>query len=167
VERLAGHGVATLGSLAAVPDFRLSEWFGGRLGPHLGRMARFEDDRTVETVRIAKSESRETTFDHDLRGIAALEPQLRRLTEQLCSTLERGDRRGRTVGIKVRYADFSTVTRARTLQAAVNDLESVWQVASDLLRRLDPAQPVRLIGVRVAGLDQEEPVAADQLSLLR
>jgi DNA polymerase IV len=166
-ERLERRGISTLRELGDTPDERLMEWFGPRLGPHLGRLARFEDDRAFETVYVTKSESRETTFDHDLRGIAALEPQLRRLTEQLCSTLERGDRRGRTVGIKVRYADFSTVTRARTLPAAVNDLESVWQVASDLLRRLDPAQPVRLIGVRVAGLDQEEPVAADQLSLLR
>jgi DNA polymerase IV len=166
-ERLERRGISTLRELGDTPDERLMEWFGPRLGPHLGRLARFEDDRAFETVYVTKSESRETTFDHDLRGIAALEPQLRRLSEQLCSTLERGDRRGRTVGIKVRYADFSTVTRARTLPAAVNDLESVWQVASDLLRRLDPAQPVRLIGVRVAGLDQEEPVAADQLSLLR
>jgi nucleotidyltransferase/DNA polymerase involved in DNA repair len=56
----------------------------------------FEDDRAFETVYVTKSESRETTFDRDLRGLAALEPQLRRLTEQLCSTLVRGERRGRT-----------------------------------------------------------------------
>ena len=49
----------------------------------------------------------------------------------------------------------------------MNELDSVWRVASDLLRRLDPAQPVRLIGVRVAGLDREEPDPADQLTLLR
>jgi DNA polymerase IV len=166
-ERLERQGISTLRELGDMPDERLMEWFGPRLGPYLGRLARFEDDRAFETVYVSKSESRETTFDYDLRGIAALEPQLRRLTEQLCSTLEREERRGRTVGIKVRYADFSTVTRARTLPAAVNELESVWRVAADLLRRLDPAQPVRLIGVRVAGLDQEEAAAADQLSLLR
>jgi DNA polymerase-4 len=129
-------------------------------------MARFEDDRGIETVRVAKSESRETTFDYDLRGLEALEPQLRRLTEELCATLERQERRGRTIGIKVRYDDFSTVTRARSLAAPVNDLEAVWGVALDLLRRLEPPRPVRLIGVRVAGLD-EEPAATDQLSLLR
>jgi DNA polymerase IV len=66
----------------------------------------------------------------------------------------------------VRYADFSTVTRARTLPSPVNELESVWRVALDLLRRLDPTHPVRLLGVRVAGLD-EEVAGADQLSLLR
>jgi DNA polymerase-4 len=160
-ERLARNGIGTLAALAGTPDERLTEWFGPRLGPYLGSLARFEDERALETVRVAKSESRETTFDHDLRGLAELEPQLQRLTEQLCETLERQQARGRTVGIKVRYADFSTVTRAHSLPAAVNDFETVWRVAVDLLRRLDPPQPVRLIGVRVAGLHEE----ADQLSL--
>jgi DNA polymerase IV len=167
VERLQRQGISTLGQLAATPDDRLTEWFGPRLGPWLGRLARFEDDRGIETVRVAKSESRETTFDSDLRGLAQLEPQLRRLTEQLCDTLTREDRRGRTIGIKVRYADFETVTRARTLAGAVNDLDTVWKVASDLLRRLDPPAPVRLIGVRVAGLDEDVRAVDDQLSLLR
>jgi DNA polymerase IV len=165
-ERLERRGISTLRELGATPDERLRDWFGPRLGPYLGRLARFEDERGFETVYVSKSESRETTFDSDLRGLGALEPQLRRLTEQLCSTLVRGGRRGRTVGIKVRFADFSTVTRARTLPSPVNELEPVWRVALDLLRRLDPTPPVRLIGVRVAGLD-EEVAPADQLSLLR
>jgi DNA polymerase-4 len=166
-ERLERQGIGTLGALAEQPDERLTEWFGPRLGPYLGSLARFEDDRGIETVRLAKSESRETTFDRDLRGLAELEPELRRLTEQLCAALTRQDARGRTIGIKVRYADFSTVTRARSLPGAVNDLDTVWRVAADLLRRLDPPQPVRLVGVRVAGLDEDLPALApdDQLTL--
>jgi DNA polymerase IV len=166
-ERLELQGIQTLAALAATPDERLTEWFGPRLGLWLGRLARFEDDRGIETVRLAKSESRETTFDEDLRGLGELELQLRRLTEQLCATLERQDQRGRTIGIKVRYDDFSTVTRARSVAAPVNELEAVWPVAVELLRRLDPPRPVRLIGVRVAGLDEEAATlaAADQLSL--
>jgi DNA polymerase-4 len=166
-ERLAREGIATLGELAATPEARLGEWFGPRLGPYLGGLARFEDGRAIETSHAAKSESRETTFDRDLRGVAELAPQLRRLTEQLCSTLAEHDRRGRTIGIKVRYDDFAIVTRARSLAAPVNDLETVWEVALDLLRRLAPPRPVRLIGVRVAGLDEAAGVLADedQLSL--
>jgi DNA polymerase IV len=166
-ERLEKQGIETLGALAAVPDERLTEWFGPRLGPYLGSLARFEDERGIETVRLAKSESRETTFDYDLRGLQQLEPELRRLTEQLCATLGEQDARGRTIGIKVRYADFSTVTRARSLPTAVNDFGTVWHTAADLLRRLDPPQPVRLVGVRVAGLDEEATPAApdDQLTL--
>ena len=116
---------------------------------------------------MAKSESRETTFDHDLRGLPQLEPVLERLTGELCETLGREDRRGRTIGIKVRLDDFTTLTRARSLDAAVNDSETVGSVALALLRRLDPTRPVRLLGVRVAGLDEESAQAApdDQLSL--
>ena len=166
-QRLERQGISTLGALGGTPDELLTEWFGARLGPWLGRLARFEDDRGLEKVRVAKSESRESTFDRDLRGLQELESQLRRLTEQLCSTLARQARRGRTIGIKVRYDDFSTVTRARSLAAPVNDLDRVWQVAADLLRRLEPPRPVRLLGVRVAGLDEEPATAAseDQLTL--
>ena len=167
VERLQGLGIQTLARLGATPDEQLTGWFGPRLGPHLAALARFEDARTIETVRIAKSESRETTFDRDLNGLGALEPVLERLTGELCDTLAREERRGRTIGIKVRFDDFSTVTRARSLDTAVNDSGTVGTVALDLLRRLDPRRPVRLLGVRVAGLDEElaQAAADDQLSL--
>jgi DNA polymerase-4 len=167
VERLAAQGITTLGDLGRTPDGRLAEWFGGRLGPHLGRLARFEDERPLETVRIAKSESRETTFDYDLRGLDALEPVLERLTGELCQTLARDEASGRTVRIKVRYDDFSTVTRARSLPEPVRDVDRVWSVALSLLRELDPPRPVRLLGVGVAGLDEERRAgpAAPQLQL--
>jgi DNA polymerase IV len=169
VARLERLGITTLGALGATPDTRLIEWFGKRLGPHLGGLARFEDERSIETVRVAKSESRETTFDHDLRGLSELEPVLERLSAELCETLTREERRGRTIGIKLRYTDFTTLTRARTLDVAVNDCATVGGVALELLRRLDPRRPVRLLGVRVAGLDEREPlrsaVPAEQMSL--
>jgi DNA polymerase-4 len=167
VARLEELGIATLGRLGATPDEQLVHWFGPRLGPHLAALARFEDDRAIETVRIAKSESRETTFDRDLHGLPQLEPVLERLTGELCETLAREERRGRTIGIKVRFDDFSTVTRARSLEAAVNDEKTVATVALELLRRLDPRRPVRLLGVRVAGLDEGHArgLPDDQLSL--
>jgi DNA polymerase-4 len=167
VARLEELGIATLGRLGATPDEQLVRWFGTRLGPHLAALARFEDERPIETVRIAKSESRETTFDRDLRGLDQLEPVLERLTGELCQTLAREERRGRTIGIKVRFDDFSTVTRAHSLEVAVNDSRAVWTVARELLRRLDPRRPVRLLGVRVAGLDEHSGRAMtdDQLSL--
>jgi DNA polymerase-4 len=165
--RLEELGIATLGRLGATPDEQLTQWFGARLGPHLAALARFEDDRTIETVRIAKSESRETTFDRDLRGLEQLEPVLHKLTGELCDTLAKEERRGRTIGIKVRFDDFSTVTRARSIDAAVNDSSTVGTVALELLRRLDPRRPVRLLGVRVAGLDEQSGhgMTDDQLSL--
>jgi DNA polymerase-4 len=154
VTRLAARGVDTLAKLREVPEKRLVDSFGANQGCHLARLARFEDERALETVRVAKSESCETTFDYDLRGLDALEPELERLSARLCEGLARQERSGRTVAIKVRFDDFSTVTRARTLDGPVNDLETVLSVARELLRQLAPERPVRLLGVRVAGLDE-------------
>lgn len=166
-ERLRSLGIETLAGLAEAAERDLADWFGAWQGPHLRALARFEDERPVVTERIAKSESRETTFDADLRGLDALAPVLERLTAQLCEALGRQGRRGRTIGIKVRLDDFSTHTRARTLEAPVNDLETVLGTARELLQAFSPERPVRLLGVRVAGLDEgaEAPPPADQLTL--
>jgi DNA polymerase-4 len=161
VERLAARGVERLDQLAAMPEGALAELFGGRLGPHLARLARFEDDRPIETERVRKSESRETTFDRDLHGLDELEPVLERLAGELCDVLVRHGRSGRTVGIKIRLDDFSTLTRARTLDAPTNRLETVHGVALDLLRALELTRPVRLLGVRVAGMEERPSRPAD------
>jgi DNA polymerase IV len=153
MERLGARGVTTLGALGNVADTDLVRWFGVRQGPALGRMARFEDARSVQPVRVAKSESRETTFRDDLSGLAALEPALAPLAAELCRGLASKGRRGRTVGIKVRLDDFSTHTRARTLAAATADPEVVGTVATQLLREFDPPRPVRLLGIRVASFE--------------
>src|SRR5436305_3611728 len=125
VERLEREGVTTLGGLAAASEETLAGWFGNRLGPHLRRLACFEDDRPITLYRKAKSESRETTFDHDLHGLAQLEPILERLAGELCETLVRQQARGRTIGIKVRLDDFSTHTRGPQSGEPTNDLETV------------------------------------------
>jgi len=165
VERLRREGIETLGALAAMPEERLTRLFGARMGPHLRDLARFSDERELELDRVRKSESRETTFDHDLRGVPALMPVLERLSEELCADLGRHERRGRTIGIKVRLDDFSTHTRARSVGGPVNDLATVRRVAGELLSELDPPRPVRLLGVRVAGLDEPAPAPSDQMSL--
>jgi DNA polymerase-4 len=132
------------------------------MAAELQRRARFEDDAPVTQERKVISESRETTFDHDISGLAALEPVLSELVTKLCAGLERQERRGRTIGIKVRLDDFSTHTRARTLPDAVSSAERVGPVALDLLRRFAPERPVRLLGVRVAGLQSSAPGGADE-----
>jgi DNA polymerase-4 len=169
-ERLESHAITTLGALAAVSEASLTAWFGSRLGPHLGSLARFEDERPLETARVRKSESRETTFDTDLRGLEQLLPALDSLAAQLAGDLARNGRSGRTVGIKVRLDDFSTHTRARTLDRRVSEAHTLRTVAAELLRSLDPGRPVRLLGVRVAGMEQSadaegEPEEIPQLTL--
>jgi DNA polymerase-4 len=164
-ERLRDCGLDTLGKLAAAPEELLTARFGPRLGVALARRARFEDDAPVTEQRKVISESRETTFDRDIASPAELEAVLAELVEKLCAGLERQGRRGRTIGIKVRLDDFSTHTRARTLAEPVALADHVGPVAFDLLRRFAAPRPVRLLGVRVAGLEAARPDAEAQLTL--
>ena len=149
-EKLEAMGVTTLGALAATPDDVLVARFGARHGPWLRSRARFEDAGEVTSDREAVSESRETTFDVDIAEADRQEAVLRRLAVELCAGLARNERRGRTIAIKVRLADFTTVTRARTIGEPTADPEVVGEVAVALLREYAPPAPVRLLGVRVA-----------------
>jgi DNA polymerase-4 len=165
VDRLTALGVNTLGQLADTPAEKLSGPFGSRLAAELRRRARFEDDAPVTQERKVISESRETTFDRDITSAAELEAVLEHLVEKLCRGLEGQQRRGRTIGIKVRLDDFSTHTRSRTLARPVDSEDRVGPVALDLLRRFAAPRPVRLLGVRVAGLEPVPEHAESQLAL--
>jgi DNA polymerase IV len=164
-ERLQALGIATISDLGAAPVEPLRAAFSARTALHLRALGRFEHDGAVTQERKVVSESRERTFDQDVRSLGELELILARLVEELCAALGRQDRRGRTVGIKVRLDDFSTHTRARTLPLPVSGADDVGRVALELLRAFAPARPVRLLGVRVAGLNTEEAPEAQQLML--
>lgn len=177
VARLQQMGLTTLAALAAAPERMLVERFGPNQGRELRRRARFEHDGAVSEERKVVSESRERTFDVDISIGAELRERLAEMARDLCASLERHGRAGRTIGIKVRLDDFTTVTRARTLPAPTRDPELVASEALALLERYAPPRPVRLLGVRVAGLHgeqrdgapapaaQAEEVERDQLAL--
>ncbi|HEY4451496.1 MAG TPA: DNA polymerase IV [Solirubrobacteraceae bacterium] len=150
--RLAELGVASLGALAAAPEQLLVERFGANLGRELRRRARFEHDGEVGAARKVVSESRERTFDRDVSDPAELERALATMASELGASLAARGRRGRTIAIKVRLADFTTVTRARTLAEPTCDAHLITRQALRLLEQYAPARPVRLLGVRVAGL---------------
>lgn len=163
-EKLARGGVTTLDQLRRVPVQQLIDAFGPGTGPYILRLAHFDDDREITPVRVAKSESRETTFDTDIHEASELERVLTQLSIQLCERLQKQDRRGRNIGIKVRLDDFSTHTRATTIPRATNDVETVTPIAVELFREFGTPRPVRLLGVRVGGLD-EEVADSPQLAL--
>ncbi|MDX6691573.1 MAG: polymerase [Solirubrobacteraceae bacterium] len=168
VARLARLGIRTLGALAGAPEEQLVAEFGSNHGPDLRRRAQFHGSAVLTPVRVAVSESRETTFDVDIADRDSLEHRLATLSDELCERLVAQERRGRTIAIKVRLDDFTTVTRARTVATATNDPATVRAVALELLREYAPARPVRLLGVRLASLDHGEvqaPEAASQLAL--
>jgi DNA polymerase IV len=164
-QRLRSYGIATLSELARARTDQLARIFGGRLAAELQRRARFEDDAPVTEERKVVSESRETTFDRDIADPDALELALEQLVQRLCAGLAEQGRCGRTIGIKIRLDDFSTHTRARTLPAPTADAERIGHVALELLRRFSAPRPVRLLGVRVAGLEQMHAQSAKQLTL--
>ena len=149
LERL---GLRTLGDLAGAPEAMLAERFGPNLGRDLARRARFEHDGRVSEERKVVSESRERTFDHDIHDISRLREALAQMAVELCESLSAHGNHGRTIGIKVRLDDFSTVTRARTLATPTCEAGQVKRVALALLDEYSPPRPVRLLGVRVAGL---------------
>ncbi len=165
VARLEAMGIATLGALAAAPEEELVERFGANHGRDLRLRAAFQGTARITPVRVAVSESRERTFDVDVGAPAHQEAILRELAAQLCERLARQERRGRTIAIKVRLDDFTTVTRARTLTASTCEPGLVCEVAVALLREYAPPRPVRLLGVRVAAFTTDERPVSDQLAL--
>lgn len=150
--RLEAMGLRTLGELARAPEQALIERFGPNHGRELRRRAHFEHDGQVSEERKVVSESRERTFDSDIHDPELLREALVRMAAELCASLSAHENHGRTIGIKVRLDDFSTVTRARTLPVPTCDAEQVTRVALGLLEEYAPERPVRLLGVRVAGL---------------
>ncbi len=158
--RLAELGLDTLAAVGACSEQRLIERFGPNLGRELGRRARFESDGQVGAARKVVSESRERTFDYDVRDFERLRQELRTMTERLCESLLAHNRRGRTIGIKVRLDDWTTITRSRSVAEPTCDLEIVSAVAQRLLAENAPQRPVRLLGVRVAGLTHGVPEPA-------
>ena len=159
--RLAALGLTTLRDVGAAPERVLTERFGANLGVELGRRARFEHDGVVGAARKVVSESRERTFDYDIHDPAQLRDALTRMIGELCASLAAHGRSGRTIGIKVRLDDFTTVTRAHTIDTSTSDVERVTEVALGLLDRYAPPRPVRLLGVRVAGLTSSASAAPE------
>jgi DNA polymerase IV len=155
--RLAEIGFPTLGHLQRAPIAQLQATFGERYGLELHRRAHLHDDSPLVTSRVAKSRSNETTFDTDIADHAELEAILRRMGKQLAEGLQRKEVRGRTIGIKVRLDDWTTVTRAKTVGSFVNDETTIIETAVELLRAYAPPRPVRLLGVRIASFEDEVP----------
>jgi DNA polymerase IV len=152
-ERLEAMGITTVAHLQTAPEAALVERFGARMGRWLKALADFHDDSPVESSRLAKSRSSETTFDSDVDDIEALRKTVRTLAAEVCAGLRRKETRGRTIGIKLRYDDFANITRDRSIEEFTNDVERVTAIALELLDENAPERAVRLIGVRVSSFE--------------
>lgn len=158
--RLQALGIHTLGQLAA-REPRSIEAALGEGGLELQARARGQDDRPVQPDREAKSIGAEDTFAADLRGIEALHPHLHAQALRVGRRLRRAKLTARVVVLKVKSADFKTVTRRRTLPLPTDDGQAIFRVVRELLAELAPRHAVRLVGVQAAGLES----SAVQLSI--
>src|SRR3954465_5116868 len=156
-DRRGAPGARTVGELQRVDDAVLVEHFGENSGAFLKARAWFHDDSPVTLPGPAKSRSNETTFPVDIADHAELEAVLHRLSGDLCAALQRKEARGRNIAIKVRLDDWTTVTRARTIDQRTNDPAVVGSAALELFRDYAPARPVRLLAGRVAAFEDEPP----------
>lgn len=152
-ERLhQAFGVKTVGDLAGIPEERLQEEYGPRLGAYLHRIARGIDESPVQTEWEPRSVSREHTFQVDLRRLEAMREAVVRLAGRVADDLREQGYRAATVTLKVRFATFRTVSRSLTLPAAIDDRAALAEVAAALLDKVVVDRPVRLLGVRAAKL---------------
>jgi len=157
--KLQGLGINTIGQLAAQPRALLIEHFGRAYGAWLHEAANGRDERPVVTHSEPVSMSRETTFDRDLhakRDRAELGTIFTRLAEQVAADLQRKGYVGRTIGIKLRFEDFKTVTRDLTVAAPTADAADIRLAAGLCLKRVDLTRRLRLLGVRVGSLQRAE-----------
>ncbi len=151
-ERLAQVSVGTVGDLHRMSLIDLTTLLGQAHGAGLHRLARADDDRPVVPDREAKSVSAEETFARDLSDPARLAAEVDALAVRVGTRLQRSGTSGRTVTLKVRRPDFSTLTRSQTLTQPIDDPRSIAEVAHRLLAGVDRQAGVRLLGVGVSGL---------------
>ena len=165
-EKLARLGIRTIGELAAAaPDFLIGQ-FGKSTGAWLHRVAHGIDQREVVTESEPKSISRETTFERDLHARhdrAELSEIFTGLCVRVADDLARKGYLSRTIGIKLRYADFHAVTRDITLPSCIGDAAEIRKAAGECLKRIPLAQKIRLLGVRAGGLVSRNEIAPERV----
>jgi DNA polymerase-4 len=160
-ERLEKIGVRTVEDLRGQPLDTLTMVLGEAAGTNLFRVARGWDDRPVAETRERKSAGAEHTFERDLHGRAEVAAQLPAVAEQAYARLERHGGAARTVTVKVRFAGFSTVTRAVSLPSPTADRAALHEAAARALDLVELAEPVRLLGVAYSGLSEHAQLMLD------
>jgi DNA polymerase-4 len=156
-KKLEQLGIHTIGDLAQQDAAWLIEHFGRSYGAWMHEAAHGRDERPVVTWSEPKSISRETTFEDDLHPVRD-KAQLTKIFTDLCvrvaGDLERKGYAGKTIGLKIRYDNFHTVTRDLTLAAATQDAKVIRRAAGECLKRVPLDRRIRLLGVRVGALSK-------------
>jgi DNA polymerase-4 len=150
--KLQRLGVRSVRDLAELTEVAVTGAVGGAVGRHLHALSHGIDDRPVVPDQPLKSVSHEETFARDEHDPERLSRETVRMADAVAARLRGHDLAGRTVTVKIRFGDFTTITRSHTLPEPVDSGQVVARVAKELLAKVDPAQGVRLLGVGVSGL---------------
>jgi len=153
---LKGLGIETIGSLAAMPAETLAEHFGKSYGSYLHEASRGIDESPLVTHWEPKSSSRETTFQQDIDNWQVIARNLAELVKDVVDDIRQRGYRCRTVTVKLRFSDFKTLTRAKSLPTPADTVEEIRRSAFDCLARFEIKKKVRLLGVRLSGLAKKE-----------
>ncbi len=160
--KLEALGIRTIGELARADPQWLIEKFGANYGAWLHDVAHGRDERPVVTYSETKSISRETTFERDLSATRDRD-LLSRVFTELCAGVSDDLRRkgyvGRTIGLKLRFDNFKTVTRDQTIDPPTQDAQTIRRVAGECLKRVPLDRRIRLLGVRASALTPEDEAA--------
>lgn len=156
-------GVETVGDLAEIPEPPLVAAFGPANGRHLMELARGIDERPVEPDAELKSVSVEETYDRDLIGRSLVEAALLAHAQRLADRLHHARVTARTITVKLRYDDFTTITRSSTVGTPIEDGRDLYRIGAELLAQVDLTRPVRLLGL--GGSKLEDAEAPRQLRL--
>jgi len=148
-------GVLTIADLADLPEENVVAVLGRSQGRHLHSLSNGHDERSVEPDRAMKSIGHEETFAHDHHLRSTLDRELVQFADAVASRLRAQGLVARTIQLKVRFGDFTTITRSTTLAVSVDDSHSLLESGRQLLELVDPAQGVRLLGLSVSGLSSD------------
>ena len=168
--RLASLGIITIADLARAELSFLQTHFNHNYSTWLHEVSHGIDNRPVITYSEPKSISRETTFEQDLHprhDRLSLSEIFTDLCTSVAEDLQRKGYSGRTIGIKLRFEDFHTITRDSTLKAHTNDPASIRYAATECLRRIPLEKKIRLIGVRITSLSSIYSLQAEEVSFQR
>ena len=147
-------GIKTIGELASLSLDRLIEEFGQSYGNYLYEASRGMDESPLITHWEPKSISRETTFQRDVDNWQVIAKTLVELTKEVVITMKEEGYQGRTITVKVRFSDFKTYTRAKTLAESTVSLDEIRRAAFDCLKRFELKKKIRLIGMRIGNLEK-------------
>ena len=155
-KRLTRLGVKTVGDLTKIPVTTLTTALGQSAGTQLWRLCRGIDERVVTPNQKLKSVGHEETFSEDRHGLSELNKELSRIVDAVAGRLRKSEKLGKTINVKLRSPDFVTTSRSETLLNATNTSAEILAIARTLLKKMDIAEGVRLLGVSVSNLQDSE-----------